>query len=603
MSFFQEAFDPYSLQGNDEYQFVERMDDPELEMFRDSGFQEQSSAYPTSEWENLLALPEETSYPDFQQPSANPTSEGENGLASLDELFAPYPQQPPANPTSERGNSPAVLEETSYPDVQQPPANPTVGTSTFNVLAREKWTERVETALKIKLQWSNPPLGIERLRIHTNHLRSLKVREASKNEPIDGDTVELRGFVFFARAMDSDEKRARALAKAKACMENRLPGSGTETSDSGPLLTPCTRCINREVLRVTRSTSERPRQTSATTPELVEEISRSMLGFLGSKMTREWQSPSSESESPQPGTIAVDLHLRICCYSRHHDERAGFRVIFFLSNNRGEIVAETITPPILIEDAHKESRTPAVAPPTAQPPVNHPLPENGQGANPPYPLPRGYHPPPNAQRRVNHRFPDHGQPAVQQRCQRYTRLDSSHPAPQPASMNRLPDNGQAFLPQQGFNQPLAFRPPPPSQPGFNNRFPDFGKGLHPQQAFHHPPPPPTSQPGFNSRLPDTGQGLDPTEGWQPLASAPPPFVNSFPDMGQSFVSPPGLDPSQVWQRLSPAPPAPMTGNQPFNQGLSPPPPPQLVGPQQFWSLEQHEQYLQQQIRQYGGPPS
>ncbi|CAO3634662.1 unnamed protein product [Cunninghamella blakesleeana] len=47
------------------------------------------------------------------------------------------------------------------------------------------------------------------------------------------------------------------------------------------------------------------------------------------------------------------LPTRITCYSRHHDERLGFRIQFTLSDHQGKIIAKGDTPPVMITDDHK----------------------------------------------------------------------------------------------------------------------------------------------------------------------------------------------------------------------------------------------------------
>ncbi|KAK9470452.1 uncharacterized protein V1510DRAFT_370178, partial [Dipodascopsis tothii] len=56
---------------------------------------------------------------------------------------------------------------------------------------------------------------------------------------------------------------------------------------------------------------------------------------------------------PNTSVKGVELPMRIPCYSRHHDERIGFRVYFVLRDFTGRVVARTVTEPILITDDHK----------------------------------------------------------------------------------------------------------------------------------------------------------------------------------------------------------------------------------------------------------
>ncbi|GAN11407.1 conserved hypothetical protein [Mucor ambiguus] len=50
------------------------------------------------------------------------------------------------------------------------------------------------------------------------------------------------------------------------------------------------------------------------------------------------------------------LPTRITCYCRHHNEKVGFRICFSMKNNKDEIIANGISPPIMITDDHKSSK-------------------------------------------------------------------------------------------------------------------------------------------------------------------------------------------------------------------------------------------------------
>lgn len=235
----------------------------------------------------------------------------------------------------------------------------------FCVLARKQVT-RVETALAIRLQLKHPPPGIKRLRIHINHLRKLATQADWRNKPFENDAVEIRGVVFLGQAMDSDEKRFKAISKARAKVmleikeeargdifggEPPVPGDVAYTAHIEPLATPCDHCIAREKRRLLRGT--RDKKKSAVTPEWAAETARSILSLSSKAKTLDWQPRSSKSTKPaiQPrkgkrksrpqteddledekplppveeGAVAVDLDLRICCYNRHHHEKGGFR--------------------------------------------------------------------------------------------------------------------------------------------------------------------------------------------------------------------------------------------------------------------------------------
>ena len=49
----------------------------------------------------------------------------------------------------------------------------------------------------------------------------------------------------------------------------------------------------------------------------------------------------------------LELSLRIICYCRHHQETEGFRILFIVKNNSGDLVSKLLTSPIMIMDRKK----------------------------------------------------------------------------------------------------------------------------------------------------------------------------------------------------------------------------------------------------------
>jgi len=50
------------------------------------------------------------------------------------------------------------------------------------------------------------------------------------------------------------------------------------------------------------------------------------------------------------------LPTRLTCYCRHHNEKLGFRVSFFVKDHTGELLASALSPPIMITDDHKSAK-------------------------------------------------------------------------------------------------------------------------------------------------------------------------------------------------------------------------------------------------------
>lgn len=59
------------------------------------------------------------------------------------------------------------------------------------------------------------------------------------------------------------------------------------------------------------------------------------------------------------GSGEVMVPIRLTCYNRHHEDRDGFRLVVSLYNELGTLVAQQISPPIVVTDDHK--RSPSIA--------------------------------------------------------------------------------------------------------------------------------------------------------------------------------------------------------------------------------------------------
>ncbi|KAJ3161435.1 SPT3 Dosage dependent suppressor of Ty-induced promoter mutations-like protein [Geranomyces michiganensis] len=67
------------------------------------------------------------------------------------------------------------------------------------------------------------------------------------------------------------------------------------------------------------------------------------------------------------------LPTRITCYCRHHNEKVGFCVYFIVRDSNGQIAATGLSPPILITDDHKSSKTKAAPTARKRPRIEEPL--------------------------------------------------------------------------------------------------------------------------------------------------------------------------------------------------------------------------------------
>ena len=221
---------------------------------------------------------------------------------------------------------------------------------------------RVETALDVRLVLADPPPGITRIRIHEEHLTKVKHLK-DRHLPLSPDILELRVTVFCAsalksasdiqiamnRAVNRDNPRCHPHAKDAGSPSK---GSGEYRPLEGTPVQICEGCVSREAKRLRRS---KPKNEE--TDEWLHDASRRTLVFNNNQLV-DWKSPNSSNAAEQllaqpppprvtapgkegeaakaavrklppppiePGTIAADLAMRICCYCRHQHESSGFR--------------------------------------------------------------------------------------------------------------------------------------------------------------------------------------------------------------------------------------------------------------------------------------
>ncbi|KAJ3157071.1 SPT3 Dosage dependent suppressor of Ty-induced promoter mutations-like protein [Geranomyces variabilis] len=67
------------------------------------------------------------------------------------------------------------------------------------------------------------------------------------------------------------------------------------------------------------------------------------------------------------------LPTRITCYCRHHNEKVGFCIYFTVRDSNGHIAATGLSPPILITDDHKSSKSKAIPSSRKRPRIDEPL--------------------------------------------------------------------------------------------------------------------------------------------------------------------------------------------------------------------------------------
>ncbi|KAI8077686.1 uncharacterized protein BX664DRAFT_362479 [Halteromyces radiatus] len=103
----------------------------------------------------------------------------------------------------------------------------------------------------------------------------------------------------------------------------------------------CQRCVWREWKRADRKKAGRKLGTTSVYDEGLMERERQRILLFNSDPLLDFNAGECV------------LPTRITCYSRHHDERQGFRIKFTMHNHLGQLVGSGQSPPIMITDDHK----------------------------------------------------------------------------------------------------------------------------------------------------------------------------------------------------------------------------------------------------------
>ena len=207
---------------------------------------------------------------------------------------------------------------------------------------------RVETQIPIKMTLYPPPPGISKLHLQTHTISKPKL-QAKPPPDKSPDMLELHAILVCTSAMQDPVKRARAFAKASEFPynvkhEKSRSSSGDTTTpeddenkplNGGPVQI-CQGCIERERKRANRKkTKNVPEEQSWR-----EDESKRIIVF-NTQEVREWRHPSRSrighlprANSPLDGhmfpenALQLEIPMRIACYCRHQEEKAGFQYVF-----------------------------------------------------------------------------------------------------------------------------------------------------------------------------------------------------------------------------------------------------------------------------------
>lgn len=224
---------------------------------------------------------------------------------------------------------------------------------------------RVETQIPIRLMLSPLPAGVKKLRLPSHTISKLKFLAPPSTE-LTPDTLQLDTSLVCTSAMQDREKMRRAFARMRG--ERRQSGAnGTHEvrpMDGGDVKI-CSGCIQRERKRASRKKQRKPEED-----ELFQKDEEKRVIVFNTSEIKEWtELPKNSSPAAPPGSMQVELPMRIACYCRHQNEKLGFQVIFTVKDHLGKVIAQAITNSIMITDDHKTQApsAPPVAPSSSLP--------------------------------------------------------------------------------------------------------------------------------------------------------------------------------------------------------------------------------------------
>lgn len=228
---------------------------------------------------------------------------------------------------------------------------------------------RVETQIPIKMALNPLPPGITKLHLppHTISKPKLMAKPAAQRSP---DTLELFVSLVCTSAVEQKEAKKRALERAATNPQDYLPDLDDDENSPqrGGEVRICAGCITRERKRAARKKVKKPEEDKMWSAD----EHRRVVVFNTSEI-KDWQPISALDNNGRPEqnrharAMQVDAPMRIACYCRHHNEKAGFNVIFTIKDWKDNVIAQAMSNPIMITDDHKTNSTtqPAMSEPVS----------------------------------------------------------------------------------------------------------------------------------------------------------------------------------------------------------------------------------------------
>ncbi|KAF3931166.1 hypothetical protein ABW19_dt0200653 [Dactylella cylindrospora] len=243
---------------------------------------------------------------------------------------------------------------------------------------------RVETQIRVNLNLSPLPPGVSKLHLPTHTISKPKLLSKPQHQKTP-DTLELYTSLVCASAIDGNpELLQKVLQRAvDDPLQERVFGSKSSKSEEGkepynpdddkPLnggeVRICAGCITRERKRAARKKIKKVEEEES----WARDENKRIIVFNCSEVL-EWGPPEAQKKAEMEandgeitslsidGNAEIWLPMRIACYCRHQSEKSGFRIILTIKDHNDNLVAQNITPPILITDDHKTNAPSQAAP-------------------------------------------------------------------------------------------------------------------------------------------------------------------------------------------------------------------------------------------------
>lgn len=262
-----------------------------------------------------------------------------------------YPRpkvSPSTNPSSNGAMDETSLEAPGSAYFSRVQANPAASHKPTLTFFDMDPKSRVETQIKLFVALHPVPEGIKKIRLPPHTISKPKFL-AKPSPPPQADTLQLSTQLVCTSAMQKPHLLERALARAAASghMSDARVDSEEEKSENGGEVRICGGCVLREQKRANRKKNKKPDED-----EDWKRYETARVIVFNTHEVKELK-PPKPAHPTTPGTMEIDLPMRIACYCRHHHEKSGFQVIFTLKDHLGNVLTQALTPSIMITDDHK----------------------------------------------------------------------------------------------------------------------------------------------------------------------------------------------------------------------------------------------------------